>query len=148
MPITGGCRCGACRYTLNYPAIPVIYACHCRDCQTATGGGFVLQAMMPAARLVLTGDGIERSAPNSRGGVTTQFYCAQCLTRLYSTNTARPGVALVRAGTLDASDTIVPAVHMWGSRRQPWIGLPPEAEVHAEAIPLERVMQIFAPNFS
>jgi hypothetical protein len=66
---------------------------------------------------------------------------------LYNTNTARPGVALVRAGTLDESDTIVPAVHMWACRRQPWIGLPGNAEVHDQAIPFERFMQIFAPNF-
>jgi len=147
MSIAGGCRCGACRYALDYHSCQVIYACHCRDCQTATGGGFVLQAMVPVDRLELTGACVSRSAPNVRGALTTQQYCAQCLTRLYSTNAGRPGVALVRAGTLDDSDTIVPSVHMWGIRRQPWIGLPVGAEVHDQAIPLERAMQIFAPNF-
>jgi len=148
MPVTGGCRCGACRYVLDYPAIPVIYACHCRDCQTATGGGFVLQAMIPAARLSMTGEAIERSAPNSRGGTTTQIYCAQCLTRLCSHSSGRPGVVLVRAGTLDDSEAIVPALHMWASRRQRWIGLPDDAEAYDEAIPVERIMQVFAPNFA
>ena len=147
MPIFGGCRCNACRYELDYISIPVVYACHCRDCQTATGGGFVLQAMVPLARLSLTGELVERSATNSRGSLTTQQYCAQCLTRLYNTNSARPGIALVRAGTLDDSDKIIPAVHMWVSRRQPWINLPAQAECSDEAIPIERVMQIFAPNF-
>jgi len=148
MPVTGGCRCGACRYSLDYPAIPVIYACHCRDCQTATGGGFVLQAMIPEARLSVTGERVDRSAPNSRGAVTTQVYCTQCLTRLYSTNTGRPGIVLVRAGTLDNCDTIVPAVHMWASRRQPWIGLSSDAEAYDGAIPVDRIMQVFAPNFA
>lgn len=148
MPVIGGCRCGTCRYVLDYPALPLIYACHCRDCQTSTGGGFVLQAMVPQERLSVTGELLARSAPNSRGTVTTQQYCAQCLTRLYNTNSGRPGVALVRAGTLDDSDRIVPAVHMWASRRQPWIGLPEGAEAYDQAIPVERIMQIFAPNFT
>jgi hypothetical protein len=112
-----------------------------------TGGGFVLQAMVPFDRLRLTGAVVEWVHTGSQGTPTTQRFCAECYTRLYSTNAGRPGIALVRAGTLDDSDTIVPAVHMWGSRRQPWVGLPAEAEIYDEAIPVERVRQIFAPNF-
>ena len=37
-PFSGGCRCGAIRYTCS--AEPVMVAnCHCRDCQYASGGG-------------------------------------------------------------------------------------------------------------
>ena len=39
-PITGGCLCGAIRYTITAP-IAELRACHCRDCQLESGSPFV-----------------------------------------------------------------------------------------------------------
>jgi len=36
--IEGGCRCGAVRYRVKADKLPNVYACHCRDCQHASGG--------------------------------------------------------------------------------------------------------------
>lgn len=148
MALTGGCRCGACRYTLDYADIPVTYACHCLNCQTMSGGGFVLQALVPLSRFAISGDVIEWAHPNPQGKITTQRFCAVCKTRLYSTNEGRPDIALVRAGTIDNSSNVEPAVHMWAKRRLHWISLPADVEAYDEAIPPERVMAIFAPNFT
>ena len=35
---TGGCRCGAIRNEVTDPPVASV-ACHCRDCQYASGGG-------------------------------------------------------------------------------------------------------------
>lgn len=146
MALSGGCRCGACRYTLDYPAVPVTYACHCLNCQTMSGASFVLQAMVPASRLSTTGEVVEWAHPNAQGKLTTQRFCAVCKTRLYSVSEGRPGIALIRAGTLDNSAEILPAVHMWTKRKQSWVGLPTGAEAYDEGMPPERVKAIFAPN--
>ena len=45
--MTGGCRCGAVRYTLAVDALPKAYACHCHQCQKWTGSAFSLQALVP-----------------------------------------------------------------------------------------------------
>jgi hypothetical protein len=112
-----------------------------------SGASFVLQVLVPLSRFHINGETIEWTHPNSQGKVTAQRFCAACKTRIYSTNEGRPGFALVRAGTLDDSELIVPTVHMWAKRKQAWITLPAGHEAYAEAIPADRLSAIFAPNF-
>ena len=38
--LTGGCLCGAVRYTLHEGFRLNPYACHCTDCQSRTGSAF------------------------------------------------------------------------------------------------------------
>jgi len=148
MALLGGCRCGACRYSLDYVALPVTYACHCLNCQKMSGGGFVLQVLVPLSRFSIAGEVIEWANPNPQGKVTAQRFCGVCKTRIYSTNDGRPGMAIVRAGTLDDSMEVTPAVHIWVKRKQSWIGLPAYAETYDEAMPPDRARAIFAPNFA
>jgi hypothetical protein len=148
MALSGGCRCGACRYTLDYEALPMTYACHCRDCQTMSGSALAIQAMVPLAKLAFSGATLGWEHPNSTGKITTQIFCAQCRTRIYSTNEGRPGVALIRAGTLDESADLIPTVHIWASRKQPWIQLDDDVEAYAENAPGERMITLLAPNFA
>ena len=57
------------------------------------------------------------------GSESHQRLCGTCHTRLWNTNSARPGIAVVRAGTLDASDALEPRLHIWVKRKQPWVVL-------------------------
>lgn len=123
--IAGGCRCGACRYVVAGDAMPPVYCCHCRDCQTWSGSAFTQQAVIAIAAIEATGPVVTYSFQNPSGATSTQHICGTCHTRLWNTNTARAGIAVVRAGTLDASDTLVPRAHMWTSRKQPWLILDP-----------------------
>lgn len=148
MALKGGCRCQACRYVLDYPAIPVVYACHCLDCQTMSGAAFTLQALIRSERFLIDGEVVEWTHQNSQGKVTIQRFCTICKTRLYSTNEGRPGLTLVRAGTLDVSSEVIPAVHIWTKRKQPWIQLPVDAAAYDEGIEPARAATIFAPNFN
>ena len=148
MALEGGCRCGASRYTLEHGALPVTYTCHCLDCQTMSGAAFTMQAPVLLERLSVEGETLDWAHPNSRGQVTTQLFCATCKTRLFSTNEGRPNIALLRAGTLDRSGELEPAVHMWVKRKQPWVGLPADSETYTEAVPADRLMALLVPNLS
>lgn len=148
MSMSGGCRCGACRYDLDMADLPAVYACHCRDCQTMSGAAFTLQAPVPIVRLSSMGAMAEWTNPSSDGHITTQRSCARCMTRIYSVNTGRPGVALLRAGTFDRSDAFAPLMHLWTDRKQSWISLPAEAEAYARAAPAGRMEIVLAGNFS
>lgn len=123
MTIEGGCRCGACRYTIAGDAMPPVYCCHCRDCQTWSGSGFTEQALIREDAITATGPVIEYAFTSPSGSTSTQHLCGTCHARLWNTNTARRGIAVVRAGTLDASDTLTPRAHIWTKRKQPWIVL-------------------------
>jgi hypothetical protein len=120
MTIEGGCRCGAARYTLAVDALPPVYACHCLFCQTWSGSAFGLHALLPEAVLSTTGD----LASYDHQGTGDHRSCAVCHTRLYNFSRAVPGMIVLRAGTLDASDAIDPIAHIWVRRKQPWLRLP------------------------
>ncbi|MDO6412997.1 GFA family protein [Sphingomonas sp. BIUV-7] len=135
--VEGGCRCGAVRYTLALDALPSTYACHCHLCQRWTGSAFSLQALVPEASLTVTGPiAIYEKTTDDR--TSTQRVCAVCHARIYNTNTRRPGVAVVRAGTLDRSEELVCTGHIFTAYRQTWFVLPdgvpqwPEAPAPAE----------------
>lgn len=122
--LAGGCLCGAVRYAVSLRRRPPVYACHCTDCQTRTGSAFGLQMAVPEARLVVTGETVEGTHVQPSGAKARIVACTRCLTRIYTTNDQRPGIANLRAGTLDDSASIVPAFHVWVSSRQPWVAIP------------------------
>ena len=148
MLFAGQCRCGDATYTLDAPEIPKGYACHCLDCQTMSGGAVVVQLPVLERQLVCQGPLITWDNQDSRGNRTAQRFCARCKTRLFSINAGRPGVALLRGGTLRDSDQLTPAVHIWTKRMQPWIVLPSDASIFLEGAPPEVMQAIFAQNLT
>lgn len=120
--VEGGCRCGEVRYGLDIPALPRTYACHCLTCQTWSGSAFSQQAVVPEAAVTVTrGEPVVFELTNPSGFISRQRACGACHTRLWNTNSARPGIAVVRAGSLDDSHLLNVAAHIWVKRKQPWI---------------------------
>jgi hypothetical protein len=144
MSVAGGCRCGAVRYALAIAAFPRAYACHCRDCQTWSGSAFSLQVVVAEGAIVVEGPVVRYDFLNPSGNVSHQRMCGICHTRIFNTNDARPGIAVVRAGTLDDSDVLAVPLHIWAKRKQPWVRLPDDAVVFDEAASVEAIMAIWA----
>jgi hypothetical protein len=134
--MTGGCRCGACRYTLTVEAMPPVYCCHCTDCQTWSGSAFTEQAVVRPETIAASGPVVEFSLTAPSGAISTQHACETCGTRLWNTNSKRPGLAAVRAGTFDASTMIVPRAHIWTNSKQSWIAIPDGIPSWPENAPL------------
>jgi hypothetical protein len=132
--ITGKCRCGACRYDLAIEALPAIYACHCHICQRASGSAFSVQALVPEASLSVSGPvAVKEIVTEDR--VSTQRFCGECYARIYNTNSRRPGIAVVRAGTLDRSEELECRAHIFTAYRQGWVSLPDDVPQWPEAAP-------------
>ena len=100
-PYSGGCACGAIRYTVT--AEPYTsYRCHCSACQKRTSSAFGLSAQVPAASLAF-----QEGTPETRlrtaesGNLLTVHFCGDCGTSLYSASTGRPHVHVLYIGTLD-----------------------------------------------
>ncbi|MGD0142330.1 MAG: GFA family protein [Rhizomicrobium sp.] len=134
--IEGGCRCGRIRYRVSLDALPNAYACHCRDCQTWSGSAFSLQFVVPENLFKVTGEPLlyERTSPES-GRTSYQRGCPVCLTRVYNTNSARPGLVVVRAGTLDRSDELKVVAHIWTKRKMTGIVVPEGVPSWPESAP-------------
>ena len=142
--IQGGCRCGAVRYTLAMEALPATYACHCRDCQTWSGSAFSQQTYAPDDALSASGPIVVYELTTPSGRVSKQRMCGVCHTRIYNSNSARPGVVVVRAGTLDRSDELDIAAHIWVKRKQPWLTLPDGVASWPEGAPPAELAQALA----
>jgi hypothetical protein len=131
----GGCRCGAIRYVLATAMLPPAYACHCLDCQTWSGSAFSEQVVVPEAALSVTGEPVIYELVGASGHLSRQRMCGVCHTRVFNTNTARPGLVVMRAGTLDDSHRLEVAAHIWTSRKQRWVTLPDDVADWPESPP-------------
>jgi hypothetical protein len=121
---TGGCVCAQVRYAWR-PSIKFkSYACHCIDCQTRSGSSFTLQQTVLFNDLEVAGALAEGGSIQPSGARARLFACPQCQCRIYGTNDARPGFAIVRAGTFDHSNQITPDFHVWTQSKQPWVVIP------------------------
>lgn len=136
LQVEGGCRCGACRYTLTVDVMPPVYCCHCQICQTTSGSAFSQQAVVAESAIAAEGPIAEYRYATNSGALSYHRLCGECHTRLWNTNTLRPGIALVRAGTLDDAEQIVPRAHIWVKRKQPWVVLPDGLPQWSESAPL------------
>ena len=140
--IAGGCRCGAVRYTLARDDLPAVYCCHCLDCQTWSASAFTEQAPVRDGEIAVEGPVAEYAFISPSGSTSRQFVCGTCHTRIYNTNTARPGLAIVRAGTLEDSARIVPRMHIWVERKQSWIVIGEDVPQFEQAPSTDEFMRI------
>jgi len=124
MTIKGGCRCGAVSYTLAIDALPMVYACHCLHCQTWSGSAFAQHALLPEDAITTSGPVIFYEHEGTGGHASRQRICGVCHTRIFNTNDAMPGFAILRAGTLEDSHRLKPMAHIWVKRKQPWLAIP------------------------
>jgi hypothetical protein len=123
--LEGGCRCGRVRYRASLDQLPNAYACHCSDCQTWSGSAFSSQVLLAEDQLEVTGEPalFELTSPDGQR-ISRQRACPVCFTRVYNTNSARPGRASLRAGTLDRSDELTLIAHIWTKRKMGGIDIP------------------------
>ena len=120
----GGCFCGQVRYRLT--AEPMfVHCCHCRDCQTQSGGGFAVNALIETAHIELVrGTPAPVSMPTGSGRPHDIHRCPTCQTALWSDYGRRPALRFVRVMTLDDHDAVEPDVHIFTRSKLPWVKLP------------------------
>jgi len=114
---TGGCHCGAIRYSVDgEPTHSSV--CHCESCRRTTGGLATAWLGYPSAALT-----VEQGEPrsySSSSGVERRF-CGTCGTSLFYTNEpAMPGVVDVLTVTLDEPEAFPPALHVQMADALPW----------------------------
>lgn len=126
-PFSGGCACGALRYTCTVEPY-VSYACHCTDCQKRTGSAFGVSVMVATDGVVLEGTPKERSRTADSGNEITGMFCGECGTTVMSFSAARPHVRVIAAGTLDDPSWVPMLANIWTGSAMPWVNLLPEIE--------------------
>jgi len=135
-PISGGCLCGAVRYTISAP-VATLRACHCLNCQKHTGSGGSINAVVPADQFKVTKGEPKRydDAATKSGRTLSRFFCGNCGSPLFSQRNPDIGLRIVRAGSLDSSKGLKISTHIWTSTAQSWDHIDSGTECHPENLP-------------
>jgi hypothetical protein len=119
--LTGRCLCGAVTYTVD--AEPIVSGvCHCQDCQRQTGSPFTVFVGVPEAAFELSGDTLASytTVGEDHGGDTERFFCTACGSPVYSRSPQAPEITLLKAGSIDDSSWLEPAMEIYLDSAQPW----------------------------
>jgi len=145
--LTGGCGCGALRYTLL--AAPIFtHCCHCTWCQRETGSAFAVNAMIETRQVSLgpsSPDLIVTPSASGRGQKIAR--CPSCRIAVWSHYaTLDVKLAFVRVGTLDDPSRCPPDVHIFTSTKQDWVTLPAATPSFPEFYSGEDRERMFGPE--
>src|SRR3954467_15104921 len=118
--LTGGCLCGAVRYTANV-APEWVGLCHCIDCQKHTGSAFAIMLRLPRAALRIDGTIKTFSSLGESGKPILRHFCPECGSSIGDEPTARPGMVNLNAGTLDDPASVTPTLEIYCDSALPWV---------------------------
>ena len=118
-PITGGCLCGAVRFECASPPV-LARACWCRVCQYLSAGSASINVILRTEGLRVTGELGEYRSTADSGNRMRRRFCPKCGTPMFSDSEARPGLMVVRAGTLDDPELGRPSGYIWTASAPSW----------------------------
>ncbi len=117
--IKGSCLCKSVKYELT--GDPKILAnCYCSDCRRASGTGHSTHVIVSEEDLAISGDLKFHDRTADSGNIVSCGFCPECGSAVMSRNTGRPGMANIRASSLDDPDQITPAVNLYAGRAPSW----------------------------
>ena len=125
--LTGGCLCGAIRYAVSV-AITELRACHCSDCQKASGAGGSVNAVIPRSALDITQGTPKHFATTADSGRTLhRYFCGDCGSPIYGQRPTTPETAVLRVGTLDNPGDMKITTNIWTRSARPWAYIDPSS---------------------
>ncbi|MDQ6436473.1 GFA family protein [Mesorhizobium sp. LHD-90] len=115
--VTGGCHCGAVRYSIGGEALRSAL-CACADCRRSAGAPAVSWALFARDAVAIDGD---PATYNSSGDVRRSF-CGRCGTGLFfESDTRLPDMINVRTATLDDPAKIAPRAWVQMADAPEWL---------------------------
>lgn len=118
----GGCLCGQLRYAISEAPLHVSL-CHCRDCQKCSGSAFSVNAVFREEAVTVTGRLAIYETVGDSGGTVRRVFCPDCGSTIRSMAEQTRGFFVVKAGTLDAPEQVVPSAEVYcASRIEAWRG--------------------------
>ena len=134
MSITGGCLCGAVRYTASTPPI-MSRMCFCRVCQYFACGNGAVNAAFRNADVSFTGTMKDFVSIADSGTEMHRRFCPECGVHLTTAAATRPETVFIRVGTLDDPGIVTPTAAIWMDSAPRWACLDPSVEQIARQPP-------------
>ena len=121
---TGGCLCGAVRYEAKGDPAMSGY-CFCKDCQKASGSGFIPFMGFPASAIRFTGATLQFTSKSARGGDAVRNSCLVCGGLVFGGIIGKDDNHTIYAGSLDDPSVFQPKIAIFTRDRPDWALLPP-----------------------
>ena len=124
--LTGGCLCGAVRYSYTGEIGAAGY-CHCADCRRVSGSAFGISVPVTAAGFTITkGTPKSFTKAGDSGRLVTRFFCADCGSPLYTLPPLHPDRLFIKAGSLDDPGFVRPNRQAWTASKVDWAEIDPD----------------------
>jgi hypothetical protein len=122
-PISGGCLCGAVRYTVRGRPLPLsTVVCNCKDCQRGSGTAYSVVVPVRASSFHLEGEPLAtfQTTGTDSGEHRARKFCPKCGSPVLSVLAEAPEIVWIKAGTLDDKSSLSPAMEVWCESAQDW----------------------------
>ena len=125
----GQCLCGAIQFSST--SEPLFQAnCHCDDCRKSGGGVYASFAFIPIDSLSINkGEPSSFQHKSERGSEMTKYFCKDCGSQMFTSNSNFPERRGVRVGVIDNADWFQPMANVFTCRKLS--STPLDAEVTA-----------------
>ena len=114
--LSGKCLCGNIAFTADTD-IKLMANCHCSDCRAATGAAYGTLLFVDEAALEVKGAPKVFKHVADSGANMEKHFCPDCGSQLFGRNSNRPNTVSVRAGVVDQTELVKPAVNVYLSSR-------------------------------
>lgn len=115
---SGKCLCGNVSYQCHSEP-KAIFNCHCEDCRRATGSVFGTNLFVSESEVEISGEVSSYSHISDSGSTMTKRFCPNCGSLLFGSNSAKPNVVSIRAGTVDQLALIKPQINLFMDKKVP-----------------------------
>ena len=132
---TGGCACGALRFTSSADPVDGGY-CHCRLCQKTNGAPVLAWASFPIAAFSYT-RGVPARFASSPSGL--REFCATCGTPIAFRMAMEAATVDVYVGALDDPNAFPPRQHVWCESAVSWFAIDDQLPRYAQAAPATKL---------
>jgi hypothetical protein len=114
--ISGKCLCGAVSFNGDVD-IKMMANCHCKDCRAATGAAYGTLVFIDPNEIDISGEPKIFKHTADSGANMEKHFCPNCGSQMFGKNSNRPGMISIRAGILDQTDVVKPAVNVYMQSR-------------------------------
>ena len=132
--LSGGCACGAIRYECSVEPV-LMFNCHCRDCQRASGSAYAAIVVVPKAAVQVRGDPRYHKIIGGAGKAIERGFCSTCGSHVTDKLERLPDILALQAASLDNPSTYRPVMDVFTSSAQPWDFMDPKLQKHAHSAP-------------
>lgn len=129
--LSGKCLCGAVSFSGDAD-IKLMANCHCADCRAATGAAYGTLVFVDPADIRISGELKVFKHVADSGAAMEKRFCPTCGSQMFGANSNRPNMISIRAGVLDQTDRVKPAVNVYMDSRIPSTPIDPGLKAFAK----------------